>query len=145
MAENVAQSFANHSRFDPVFHFFALPVFVISVIVAIINFAMHPSLLSGWLILVATAAVVVVLKIRMYALRNQDRIIRLEERLRLATLLSEPLRSRIPELTEAQLIGIRFAADAEVPACVERALSGNLSRREIKKSIQNWRPDHSRV
>jgi hypothetical protein len=70
---------------------------------------------------------------------------RLEERLRLSSLLSEPLRSRIPELTEGQLVAIRFASDAEVPGVVERTLAGNLPRAEIKKSIQNWRPDCFRV
>jgi hypothetical protein len=63
----------------------------------------------------------------------------------LATVLSEPLRSRIPELTETQLIGLRFASDAELPGLCERTLSQNLSRADIKKAIQNWRPDYWRV
>ena len=75
----------------------------------------------------------------------QYRFIRLEERLRLTQLLSEPLRSRIPELTEDQLVGLRFASDAEVPKLVERALSEKLTRGDIKQAIQSWRPDHWRV
>jgi hypothetical protein len=145
MAEKKPQTFANHARFDPLFHFFAIPVFGISVIVAIVYFLMHPGWFTGWLFVVSVAAVTAVLKIRMYALRNQDRIIRLEERLRLATLLAGPLRSSSLELTEGQLIGMRFACDAEVPGLVERALGEKLSRADIKKSVKTWRPDYWRV
>ncbi len=95
--------------------------------------------------MVSVAAAIAVLKIRMYALRVQDRVIRLEERLRLASLLSEPLRSRIPELTVGQLVALRFASDAEVPKLAERALSEKLSPADIKKAIQVWRPDYLRV
>ena len=145
MAEKKPQSFANHARFDPLFHFFAIPVVGISVIATVVHFIMHPSLRAGWIFVVSLAALVSVFKIRVYALRNQDRIIRLEERLRLMTLLTEPLRSRIPELTESQLIAIRFACDAEVPTCVESALASKLSRADIKKAIQSWRPDYWRI
>jgi len=78
-------------------------------------------------------------------LEKSDRIIRFEQRLRLMTLLTEPLRSRIPELTESQLIAIRFACDAEVPTWVESALASKLSRADIKKAIQSWRPDYWRI
>jgi hypothetical protein len=97
------------------------------------------------LILLAVACVVLVVKVRLYSLKVQDRVIRLEERLRLTQLLPEPLRSRIPELTESQLCGLRFASDAEVPKLVERALNEKLSRTDIKKSIKTWRPDYWRV
>ncbi len=91
------------------------------------------------------ALAIAVTKIRLNALRVQDRVIRLEERLRLASLLPEPLRSRIPELTVGQLVGLRFASDGEVAKLVERALSEKLSREDIKKAIQTWRPDNLRV
>src|SRR5205807_10346044 len=127
MAEKVSQTFANHTRFDPLFHFFLTPIFALSTIAAIVLFIWHPSLESGWRFVLIAAGTVAIFKIRLYALRVQDRIIRLEERLRLATLLSEPMRSRVLELTEPQYIGIRFACDAEVPGLVERALSQKLS------------------
>ena len=91
------------------------------------------------------ALVVVAFKARIYALKAQDRVIRLEERLRLAALLPEPLRGRIPQLTASQLIALRFACDAEVPGLVEKTLAGNLPRAEIKKAIVTWRPDYFRV
>lgn len=145
MAEKRPQTFANHARFDPLFHFFALPIFGLSVVWSIVHFIRHPGLQSAVAFVVLCAATVVALKTRLYSLRLQDRVIRLEERLRLATVLPESLRSRIPELTETQLIGLRFAADGELPGLCEKALSENLSRRDVKKSIQSWRPDYWRV
>ena len=95
--------------------------------------------------MIALAALVAVFKIRLYALRVQDRVIRLEERIRLASVLSEPLRSRIGGLTGAQLVALRFASDTELPSLVERALQEKLSRADIKKAVVNWRPDYSRI
>ena len=95
--------------------------------------------------MLATAAVVAVFRIRIYALRVQDRLIRLEERLRLSKLLPESQYPRITKLSEGQLIGLRFADDAEVPALVQRALAENLSRADIKKAVGTWRPDYWRI
>jgi hypothetical protein len=145
MAEKRPQTFANHGRIDPLYQFFALPIFGLSLLWSVIHFIRHPGLQSAVAFLVLAAANVVAIKTRTYSLKVQDRVIRLEERLRLATVLPEPLRPRIPELTETQLIGLRFASDAELPALCERALSESLSRTDIKKSIQNWRPDYWRV
>jgi hypothetical protein len=145
MAEKVPQSFSNHTRFDPPFHFFVLPVFAITVIIAIVHLVRHPGLHSAWLVVFAVAATLAVLKARQYALKVQDRVIRLEERLRLAILLDKPLRARMGELSESQLVGLRFASDAELPALAARALSEKLSRVEIKKAVSQWRPDYWRV
>jgi hypothetical protein len=145
MAEKKPQTFASHTRFDPLYHFFVLPVFAISVIAAIVHFIWHPGLHSGWLFVVFVAAAIAISKLRLYPLKVQDRVIRLEERLRLSSLLPEPMRSRIPELTEGQLIALRFASDAEVPKLAERAISEKLSPADIKKAIQNWRPDYWRI
>ena len=152
MAENAPQSYAHHTRWDPWFHFFVLPVFVLGLIMSLIHFFAHITegdfrdhFHAFLLILLAAALLVAVFKIRLYALKVQDRVIRLEERLRLTQLLSDPLRSRIPELTEGQLCGLRFASDAEVPKLVERTLNEKLSRKDIKQAIKNWRPDYWRV
>jgi Family of unknown function (DUF6526) len=152
LAEKKPQTLANHVRWDPPFHFFVLPVFALGLILTLIHFFAH--IIHGdvrdhvhavFLILLAVAFLTWMIKTRLYALRVQDRVIRLEERLRLTQLLSEPLRSRIPELTEDQLVGLRFASDAELPKLAERALNEKLSRDDIKKAIQTWRPDYWRV
>ena len=84
-------------------------------------------------------------KARLYALKVQDRVIRLEERIRLSAILPETLRTRIPELTERQLIALRFAPDAELTDLVRTALDKKLPPKEIKQAIRNWRPDYWRV
>ena len=144
MAE-APQNFSHHTRWDPVFHFFILPVFAITLIMTIVHLVRRPGLHSAWLIVVVIAAILAIFKIRMYALRVQDRVIRLEERLRLATLIDPSLRSQIASLTESQLVALRFACDAELPALAARALNEKLPADEIKKSIQTWRPDYWRV
>jgi hypothetical protein len=152
MAEKKPQTFANHTRLDPWFHFFLLPVFGLGLILALIHFFWHirssdphEVIHAVLLILLAVACIVLVTKMRLYSLKVQDRVIRLEERLRLSQLSSEPLRARIPELTEEQLIALRFASDGELPKLAERALNEKLSRRQIKEAIQNWRGDYWRV
>ncbi|HEX6820765.1 MAG TPA: DUF6526 family protein [Candidatus Sulfotelmatobacter sp.] len=152
MGEKQPQSLANHTRFDPLFHFFLAPVFALGLVMSLIHFFAHlgegdfrDHFHSGLIVLLAVALLLWLFKTRLYALRVQDRVIRLEERLRLMQLLPERLRARIPELTENQLCGLRFASDAELPALAERALNEKLSRKDIKKSVQNWRPDYWRV
>ena len=144
MAEKTAQSFANHVRWDPAFHFFGMPVLLITFIASIVYVVRFPSLMSGWAVVFFAAALLLALKSRLYALRVQDRVIRLEERLRLATLRPE-LRGRVGELSEPQLIGLRFACDTEAAALAERALKEKLSQGDIKKAVVGWRADYWRV
>jgi Family of unknown function (DUF6526) len=139
------QSLANHMKFDPPFHFFVLPVLLVNIFVVAFLFFRSPGLGGAWIVLVSVALMVFAGRTRSFVTHLQDRIIRLEERLRLASILQEPLRSRINELTDSQLIGLRFASDAELPALVQRALDEKLSRRDIKKAIVEWRPDYARV
>jgi hypothetical protein len=140
-----SQSLANHTKFDPLFHFFIAPVFALNAIYSAVNAVRHPSLESGWMMIVALGLIAMALKVRLNSLKVQDRVIRLEERLRLSGLLPEPLRSRIYDLTEQQLISLRFASDAELPGLVAMTFSNQLSPADIKKSIVNWRADHFRV
>lgn len=139
------QNLAHHTKWDPPFHFFIAPVFLINAICSIVNLVRHPSLELGWTMVVAFGLVFMAFKVRLNSLKVQDRVIRLEERLRLSGLLPEPLRSRIGELTERQLISLRFASDAEIPGLVALTFSNQLSPADIKKSIVNWRADHFRV
>ena len=145
MAERSPQTLANHVRIDPPFHCFVLPVFAISWILSVIFLVRHFGFLHFWIVVFNTALVVAAVRFRQYALKVQDRVIRIEERLRLAALLPDSLRPQIPKLSESQLIALRFAADEEVPALVERTLSANVAPADIKKSIKNWRPDYWRV
>jgi hypothetical protein len=145
MADASSQNYSHHARYDPIFHFFVIPVFVITLILTIIHLVRRPGLHSGWMIVVMIAALIAIFKIRLYPLKVQDRVIRLEERLRLMTLIDPTLRPRIGELSESQLIALRFAPDAELPALASRALNEKLPAADIKKAIQHWRADYWRV
>jgi hypothetical protein len=145
MTDASPQSLAHHSRYDPLFHFFVLPVFAITLLISMVNLVRRPGLHSTWLVVFMIAALVVVFKVRLYPLKVQDRVIRLEERLRLATLLDPGLRPRIAEFTESQLIALRFVSDAELPALAIRALNEKLAGSDIKNAIQQWRADYWRV
>lgn len=143
MAEK-PQSFQNHTRLDPLFHQFLGPLSFILLIAAVTSFVRNVGWMSAFEVLAAIWAIVATFKIRLYALKVQDRIIRLEERLRMRELLSEPLRTRIGEFTESQLIALRFASDSELPALAEQALQG-LNQKQIKAAIKAWRPDYFRI
>ncbi len=145
MVDASAQNFSNHIRYDPLFHFFILPVFAITLIATIVHLVRRPGLCSAWMVVFMLAAIFALFKVRLYSLKVQDRVIRLEERLRLTAVLDASLRPRIGELAEAQLIALRFASDAELPALAARALNEKLAAAEIKKSIQHWRADEWRV
>src|SRR5271165_1260895 len=122
MSEKRPQTLANHAKFDPLFHYFLAPV-LLGCFIASIVFLFHGlNALHIWFAVFSLAALLLCFTTRSYALKVQDRVIRLEERLRLSALLPEHLKARIPELTEQQLIALRFAADEEVPGLVEKIL-----------------------
>ena len=145
MADRSPQTRANHVRLDPPYHYFVLPVLAITWIVSIVFAVHHPGFVHLWIVVFNTALIVAVIRSRQYALKVQDRVIRLEERLRLTALLPESQRGQIAKLTEGQFIALRFASDAEVAGLVEQTLSANLRPADIKKAIKNWRPDYWRV
>ena len=145
MSESKPQSLKNHGRFDPPYHFFLTFVSIASIVIAVIYCIHHFCFISVWLVVVSLAALVVVFRMRGYPLKVQDRVIRLEERLRLQALAPAEWHTQIYRLTEDQLIALRFAADDEVVVLAKLALEQNLNRKQIKERIKSWRPDNWRV
>lgn len=140
------QSFASHRRWHPIFHFIAVPILSINVIVRIVQAVRAPSLASAWDVIVSIVLLISLVLIRAYALRVQNRVIRLEEQIRLQRCLPEDLRARINELRTNHLIALRFCPDEELPEITREILSGKLrGRNAIKARIRNWRPDWLRV
>ena len=141
-----AQTYATHRQFIPLYHFVAVPILFINAIVWIVVAVRSFSWMAVWGVIVAIALAALAWEVRGMATRAQDRIIRLEETLRLQRVLPPDLRSRVGELTTSQLIGLRFSDDAEVPELFRAVLSGELKGREdIKRRITKWRPDTLRV
>lgn len=142
MGDKVPQTLANHRRYDPIFHFFMLPLAAALLVWTIVHVVRRPSHETLAFVVIALLLVLTIFKTRTYALKAQDRVIRLEETLRLATLSPN---TAVPALTERQLIALRFASDAEMPALAEKAATDSLTPKQIKQAIQNWRPDYFRV
>lgn len=141
------QSFRNHTRLFPPFHFVLLPALLLGVIGSFVNLRQslgnHERPYSAALLVVVTVALVLLaLFSRMFALKAQDRAIRAEENLRHFALTGKLLD---PRLTLRQIIGLRFASDAEFVALAQKAAGSGLSEKEIKKAVTNWRADHDRV
>jgi hypothetical protein len=146
MAESTQQTYTNHARFHPPFHFFLGPCAMVLLIVTIVNVVRHYGQLEAWILLgFGISFLQGVLLIRINPLRVQDRLIRLEERLRLQALLSAEMSARIGELTESQLVALRFASDNELPALVEKTLAAKMKSKDIKQAIVTWRADTFRV
>jgi hypothetical protein len=141
------QNFANHGRFVPLFHFFVLPVLLLNFVTQVylwIKFEFAPARIIS--ILVAAALFLGALYARMFALAVQDRVIRLEERLRYERLLPADLHARCGELTINQVVSLRFACDAELPALAKKVLDEKLTERKaIKRLIKTWKPDYQRA
>jgi hypothetical protein len=143
-----AQTYSNHARFHPPFHFFVLPIMIINLIVTIVVLIRswpHHLWLHAWLVVMALALFTLTGFARGNALRVQDRIIRLEENLRYQRSLTPELLAQTQSLTLGQILALRFASDAELPALVQRTLAENLEPKVIKQSITNWRADNLRV
>lgn len=141
------QNLKNHARFVPWYHFFVLPVLVGNFGARVYFWVKAGFALSHFFpILVAAALFLGVLYARLFALAVQDRLIRLEERLRYERVLPEELRWRADELTVNQFVSLRFASDDELPALMKKVLDEKMtSRKAIKQLIKNWRPDFLRA
>jgi hypothetical protein len=138
----------SHAALDPITHFTILPLGLVLLALSIWRLsAGWPAarLDHTWMILASLAIILLNLKSRVYSLAVQDRVIRQEERLRLAALLPAADHARIPHLSTRQLIALRFASDAELPTLVHRTLAEDLTPKAIKQSIATWRPDHQRI
>jgi len=144
--ETTPQSFENHVRKLPRPYLLASVVLALNIVVTTAYFVWRPVWVTAFLILLALALGGTHWFTRTNALVVQNRVIRLEERLRLERLLPDELRGRIDELSLGQLVALRFASDEELPELVRQVLDENLTdRTEIKKRIRTWRPDHLRV
>jgi uncharacterized protein DUF6526 len=145
--EMTEQSFRNHTRWYPPFHFFVMPMFAIN-----FGWSIYRWRKAGFSVdasenmVMAAALITFMITARLMALKVQDRVIRLEERLRCERLLPADLRPRIGELKPRQLVVLRFASDAELPDLAREVLDGKLMEgKSIKQRVKNWRPDYLRA
>jgi hypothetical protein len=140
------QNFANHTRWQPPFHFFVAPVMLINFIWAIVNLVMFPGWNNGWWVVVSIALLVLTFLVRLNALKVQDRLIRLEEQVRYHRILPASLAEQANTLTPGQYVALRFAGDNELEELVGAVVAGKLTeRKEIKQAVKNWRADTFRV
>ena len=139
------QDFKHHGRLHPPFHIFSFLFLTLNLIAVIVHLVRHPTWWNGWLLVMSIVVFVPFFLIRVYALKVQDRVIWLEERMRLRELAPADWRPQIDRLSVDQCIGLRFAADDEVVLLARQALGENLNRKQIKERIKVWRPDNWRV
>jgi hypothetical protein len=142
------QNYANHTRFDPPWHYFIAPATLVNLLVAIVATVRawpDHSLLYLWWIVMSIVLILAVARARMHAMVVQDRVIRLEEQLRYALVLSREQLLEAESLTLRQIIALRFASNAELPSLVHRAVAESLTPKQIKQAIAEWRSDLLRV
>lgn len=140
------QTYKNHAKYVPLYHFVAGPILLINVLWCARRAWIRPGADSGVALLLSIALVLMYLFARAFALTVQDRVIRLEMRLRLRELLPADLAPRIPEFTRGQLVALRFASDAELPALARKVLDERLTDRDvIKQLVRDWQADTLRA
>jgi len=146
MPEDSVQSFKNHTKLVPLYHFVTLPILLANSLWTLVQAVSRPGGDTIIAALVGVAFILLALQARTFALRVQDRVIRLEMRLRLRELLPPDLVPRIGELRPRQLVALRFAGDRELPALVRRVLDERLEdAKAIKQMITDWQGDHLRA
>jgi Family of unknown function (DUF6526) len=141
------QNFANHTKWVPAFHFFVGPVLIFNFVWCIFRWKNAHFSFDGFVTLLTAAALVVLTFLaRIFALRVQDRVIRLEERLRMQRLFPADLQVRIGEFAPAQLVALRFASDSELPGLARKVLDDKVAgSKAIKEMVKDWRADYLRA
>jgi hypothetical protein len=141
------QNYANHVRWVPTYHFFVLPVFVANLVSAIVRLVRWGFTWNGLIyLLTALALVIFAVNARLFALAVQNRVIRMEERFRMARLFPEDLKPHINEFTIPQLVALRFASDEELPDLARKVFNDKLTdTKTIKKMVKHWRADYLRA
>jgi len=146
MANTASQSYENHTRVVPAYHVVTFGILAINLLWQLYRVVTIPSVETIMAGAVAVALVLLAFYARIFALTVQDRVIRLEMRLRLRELLPPDLRPRIHELTVPQLVALRFASDAELPELARKVLADKITdRKAIKQMIRDWQPDFLRA
>jgi uncharacterized protein DUF6526 len=146
MANEKAQSFGNHTRVVPAYHMFVFGVFLVNFVGRLVQLRYGITYASVMNVLMGAAFVVLFFYARTFPLTVQDRVIRMEMRMRLERLLPPDLRSRVSEFTVPQLVSLRFAGDDELPVLARQVLDEKLSdRKTIKRRIKNWQADFLRA
>ena len=145
MSDSAPQGLKNHGRLDPQYHFVSTAVLMVNLFIMLCYAWQNLTYFTAWLVILSIAVFIPFLKIRSYPLKVQDRVIRLEERIRLQALAPQEWHAQIYKLTEDQLIGLRFASDDEVVELAKQSLESNLNRKQIKERIKSWRADDFRI
>jgi len=139
------QNLKNHARVDPLYHILIAGIYLLNLVYAGVHLYRQHTISAGWYLVLSLLVIVPILKLRMYPLKVQDRVIRLEERLRLQALAPQEWHAQIYRLSVDQLIALRFASDDEVVELAKQALEHNLDRKQIKERIRSWRADDWRI
>ena len=140
------QTYKTHARWRPWFHFFVIPVLLVNVLVSVWHLWQIPQLETAYGVVFAIALLALGVLSRNQALTVQDRLIRLEMRLRLRQILPPDLQPRINDLTHRQLVALRFASDEELPGLVRDVFAGKITTpNDIKSRVRNWQADWLRA
>jgi len=142
------QTYKNHGRMDPVFHYVLVPILLVNLIVTILYVTKHYAAhrhMGPWMIVVSVTLLLLAGVTRGYALKAQDRVIRLEERMRIASLVSPAELVEVDSLNMRQYVALRFASNPELPELARRAIREKLTAKQIKEAIVAWRADNDRI
>ena len=146
MAEKTPQTYANHTRWVPLYHFVCAPIFLLNLLWSVYRLVTGFSAETAATAVLAFALACIFSFSRTFAIKVQDRVIRLEERMRMRELLPADLQPHINDFETGQLIALRFASDAELPDLARAALAENITDRKVlMQRIQSWRPDYQRI